>query len=298
MTPNCGLWPDFFIVGAAKAGTTTLFQYLNDHPEVGMAQLKEPRFFAFRESLPDPEDPVLRDSVTDMERYLQLFPRGPGIRVRGEASPIYLASRHAVRAIAAQIPSAKLIAILRDPASRAFSHFLMSQRQGYEPETSFSKALDARSVRLGSWTRFRPYLHYSRYGEGLFTIREHFDKDQLLVLFTENLHVDPHGTLQKVAEFLEIGPFYVKCPRINNTGYSIRSTAVARVLSNRTAASLAKAVFPQRMISPAQKLVQRLNTFERRMTLSERRKVVACLNDDIFLCENILGVDLSAWRKI
>ncbi len=118
--------PTFFLVGAPKAGTTSLFRYLGTHPEVGVASIKEPCFFA-------PEIPV--DQATDAHRrdwptYLALFAHTQGKRAIGEGSVAYLGSLRAASAISARIPSAQILMMLRDPADRLFAHYAAARTSG------------------------------------------------------------------------------------------------------------------------------------------------------------------------
>src|SRR6202035_5818480 len=108
--------PDFFIVGHQKCGTTALYEMLRRHPQIFMPGLKEPRFFSSDLSR-KPRLRTSRKELNTFEEYLSLFqPAGPEQRV-GEATPMYLMSRVAASAIAEVQPAARVIAILREPAS-------------------------------------------------------------------------------------------------------------------------------------------------------------------------------------
>src|SRR5262245_18943620 len=108
-------------MGAPRSGTTSLYEYLSPHPEVFMSPVKEPEFFS---SCPSP--PSALDA--DLRRYLALFERAGDAKVRGEASTGYLAHPTAAIHVHRCVPDARLIAILRDPADRAHSHFVHSRR--------------------------------------------------------------------------------------------------------------------------------------------------------------------------
>lgn len=289
-------WPDFLIIGAAKSGTTTLYRYLSEHPDIYMSAVKEPRYFAFTEAAPDPADPVLRDSVTTKDAYLKLFENAASKQVLGEASPIYLAEPRACEAIAAAIPEVKLVVILRDPAERAFSHFLMSQRQGYEPESSFIKALRVPEINIGSWRRVRPYLPYSRYADGLARFFSRFGRDRVLVLLHEELSNNAVETMRKVTEFLHVAPLEIKDEKRANVGYAVNSTKITRLLKHPNLQWL-KMTLPTWMVGLVKKTIKRANTTERKITHEERLFAIECLRDDIDKLEILLGRDLSAWRE-
>src|ERR1700751_3282597 len=146
--------PNFFIVGTGKAGTTSLYHYLKQHPQIYMSPIKEPCYFASEIRLENfgPEllamatrdAPALRNYldgpmrekrfggiVTCWEDYLRLFRQAQAEKGIGEASVCYLWSKTAARNIAAQIPDARILMILRDPAERAFSQYLPLLTNGY-----------------------------------------------------------------------------------------------------------------------------------------------------------------------
>lgn len=292
---KCRRWPDFLILGAAKSGTTSLYRYLSSHPEVYMPSVKEPRFFAFDDDLPDKNDLVLMDSVTSEESYLELFDEADVGQKVGEASPIYLAEPRAVDAIYRRIPDAKLIVILRDPVERAFSHFLMSQRQGYEPEKSFIKALTEPSLMLGNWKRDRPYLKYSRYGECLERYLAKFPREQLLVLMSDQLQSDEPATLKELTDFIGVSSSPSTSPVRENVGYAVRSICINKIFKSRMSLSLKK-IIPSRLKYFLKKTLILMNSSARVMTDEERKFAITLLIDDIQKVERLLGKDLTQWR--
>src|SRR3954452_18181658 len=138
--------PNFLILGAAKAGTTALYHYLKQHPEVCMSEIKETNFFAlmgkpldFRG--PGDDEHINRFSVTTWGDYQSRFPDRTDARAVGEASPLYLYSPDAPGRIARWMPKAKLVVILRDPVARAYSAFLHLVRGGRGTVRVFGGAL-------------------------------------------------------------------------------------------------------------------------------------------------------------
>jgi hypothetical protein len=128
--------PDFLMIGAQKSGTSAIYAYLSQHPQVFTSENKEPGFFAFeglQRSFAGPDDARAgRDIVRDLERYRRLF-REVGDKARaGEASSIYLYAPQAAERIHHYIPNAKLIAVLRDPVDRAYSAYRHLVRDGRE----------------------------------------------------------------------------------------------------------------------------------------------------------------------
>ena len=131
--------PDFIIAGVAKAGTTSIYRYLGEHPEVGLSRKKELNFFAFEDARIRAAWPHLLYPATTWDEYLASFP-ATDVRIVGEASPIYFESELAPAAISARLPQVKIIISLRSPVERAYSGYLMHVRDG-EPQLSDDQIL-------------------------------------------------------------------------------------------------------------------------------------------------------------
>src|SRR5437867_4308222 len=119
--------PTFLVIGAARSGTTALYLYLRQHPNVFMSRDKETNFFAFEGEALDFRGPgaeFVNNSVVTLNAYLRLFADAPENAAIGEASPLYLYSLHAAERIHARLPDVRLIAILRNPIEQAYSHYL------------------------------------------------------------------------------------------------------------------------------------------------------------------------------
>ena len=129
--------PNFLIIGAAKSGTTALYHSLKQHPQIYMSPVKEPRFFAFEGETPrfcgPGDDRFVRKFVTNFEDYLRLFEAVTDQIAIGEASTVYLTmSETSSRRIRHHLPHAKLIAVLRHPADRAYSQYQVRFSSGLE----------------------------------------------------------------------------------------------------------------------------------------------------------------------
>src|SRR5262249_39324802 len=133
--------PNFFVIGAPKAGTTSLYEYVAQHPDVYMSPVKEPAYFKPRHP-PGGEDAEPEDRLA---AYVALFDGVAGEHVVGEATPSYLQSASAAARIRDAVPDARLVAVLRNPVDRAYSGYSMRVQQGTEDRT-FVEAMD---VELG-----------------------------------------------------------------------------------------------------------------------------------------------------
>jgi hypothetical protein len=206
-----GAVPDFFIVGHAKCGTTALYEMLRPHPEIFMPELKEPAYFAtdLRRRFQPPGAGPLPEALED---YLALFAEAqPGQRV-GEASSLYLWSHDAAGGIAALAPDAKIIAILREPASFLRSLHMQLLQNHIEDEKRLRRAIELEPERRAGRhiprrsVRPKALLYSERvaYVEQLRRYRDVFAADQVLVLIYEDFRADNEGTVRRVQRFLGV----------------------------------------------------------------------------------------------
>src|SRR5919108_746727 len=212
--------PDFLVIGAQKAGTTALYAYLRWHPGITGPAWKEVSFFD-------------RHWWRGEGWYRGQFPLRAGGRLVGEASPSYLFHPLAPERVWALLPNVKLVALLRDPVARAYSHYQHEVALGREP-LSFEDALAAEEERLRgeiermladpayfshAWWNYT-YVARGRYAEQIERWYAAFPRERLLVLFTEELAGEPGATYRRVLEFLGIGAHELRLyPRIFEREY-------------------------------------------------------------------------------
>ena len=203
--------PDFFIVGHAKSGTTALYEMLRPHPQIYMPNHKEPWFFA-TDMLPRFQPRRAGVGPQTLEEYLALFADASPTQRAGEASSSYLWSHTAAARIAEVQPDAKIIAILREPASFLRSLHLQLLQSHVEVEKDFRKAISLEQARREGKSiprhSHRPQLlQYSghvRYVEQLSRYYELFPPEQVLVLIYDDFRRDNDATLRTVLRFLEV----------------------------------------------------------------------------------------------
>jgi hypothetical protein len=261
--------PGFFIVGHAKSGTTALYEMLRRHPQIYMPDVKEPMFFARSQSPPGvhtrPFERTGRRTET-LEDYLSLFAAAGPDQLVGEASTFYLWSPTAPARIAEAQPGARIVAILREPASFLRSLHLQMVQNHAESEKDLRKALaleDARREgvnipRHAYWPAALIYSDRVRYAEQLRRYQRLFDDDQILVLIYDDFRRDNVATVQRVMRFLGVDDDRAAIERIEaNPSVSVRSVRLDRMTRNVKAGR-----------GPAARL---LNTTVRALTTSEMR---------------------------
>jgi hypothetical protein len=210
--PQTGALPDFIVIGAAKSGTTYLYHLLTQHPLIAPAALKELRFFDFF---------FEQESV---EWYRRCFPV-PRIKdgrrtITGEATP-YLFHPFAPERVARVVPQARLIALLRNPVDRAYSHYQMVVKNGNE-SLSFEEAIEAEEGRCSEmsatsleYQRFS-YMSTGIYVDHLLRWSTFFPREQMLVLKSEDFFERPQETLRTVFNFLDLPEWELDASEFGN----------------------------------------------------------------------------------
>ena len=216
VTAAIHLLPDFIIIGAQRAGTTSLYQYLSDHPHIRVPRRKEVHFFDFN---------FHRGTRWYQSNFPSVVHKAYIRRVRrrdimtGEASPYYHFHPHAARRAVRVVPRAKLIVLLRNPVDRAYSHYSLCVHRGIE-HLSFGEAIDREQERLDgelakmlaneSYYSFS-HRHYSYLSRGIYVVQlrawmECFPREQFLILRSEDLFQEPERTYRRVLSFLGLPP--------------------------------------------------------------------------------------------
>jgi hypothetical protein len=279
-------WPNLFVVGAAKAGTTLLWRSLAAHPDVYMSALKEPHYFSgFK--------PPSRHPTVDSEAaYLALFDPGSGRRYRGEASPSYLWHADAPAKIARRSPEARIVISLRDPVERTHSAYLMNARLGAEPEpfeAVVARELDPSFVpapeRVG-------YVRSGLYADGVQRYLELFP-GRVLVLLFDDLIREPEGQLLRVWEFLGVDPAQAPAPDLRGRNHFVapRNGLAAGLFGSARARRVGRAIVPP----PLRVLLERMLVHEAQkpeMDATARRRLEAFCRADARHLGELLGVDL------
>ncbi|MCZ6782368.1 MAG: sulfotransferase [Proteobacteria bacterium] len=297
--------PNFLIIGAMKGGTTSLYRYLEQHPDVFMSDVKEPRFFALENDPLDyrgQDDPTSRCDHKTLETYTALFSEVTSERAIGEASTLYLYHPDAAERIRHYVPEARLIAVLRHPVERAYSNFIYLRRDGREPCAEFRDALaqeDDRVHRL----RWGPLWHYKGrgfYAQQLERYFERFDRGQIRVYLYDDLRQDPEGLSKDVFGFLGVAEDFTPDVSVDwNISGIPRSQGLHRFLRGTKPVRTALG----RLLPEATK--RRVSFRLQRMNLAQpppidpalRRELCELFRDDVCHLQDRIGRDLSAWLE-
>jgi Sulfotransferase domain len=304
--------PNFFIVGAQKAGTTSLYHYLNQHPQVYMSPIKEPFFFDHEM---DSKGEVVRREFgghrqpprfSNIEEYSTLFEGARGEKAMGEATPLYIYAPGTAERIERYVPGAKSIALLRNPADRAYSAFLYAVRMGVEPLTDFAQALREEPLRMrDGWHYVFHYRSRGLYYQQLKRYYEVFGRERLGVWLYEDLREDPASVAQSAFRFLEVDDTFAPdtSSKYNPAGVPTSVSARAAMkATNRAVWALRKVLPPTSGILPfafeMRRAVQsRVLTEPPPIDPELREGLVEGYEEDILRLQELIGRDLSTWLR-
>lgn len=298
--------PDFLIIGTGKAGTTSLYHLLQQHPEIFMSPVKEPNFFAFdgeppRFRGPGDDRTVNRDSVVSWKDYGDLFAGALGKQVCGEASTRYLEIPGTAARIRARVPDVRLIAILRNPAERAFASYLHHRRDGREPCESFTEALDLEEQRTAERWGFGQYLGGGFYHRQLLPYWDLFDDSQIRIYLYQDFRDDPRRLLRHLYGVIGVDDgFEADLSVPYNVSGIPRSALVDKALSPSTLTNAIKSALPSALskrIAAAVRARRNANLERPTMAPDTRARLIEAYREDLLRLQDRIGRDLSAWLQ-
>lgn len=283
------LLPNFLIIGAPRSGTTHLYRGLRQHPEVFMSDFKEPMFFAY-------EGKTRPGAITDPDAYEALFEGSDRYPRRGEASTLYLYHPDAPENIERHIPNARLIAILRNPADRAFSQYTFQRLLETEPLPTFEEALAAEPERaLADVSPFLLYREVGRYGIQISRYVSRFPKEQLLFLLQDDLDTHPDRVFRQIFSFLGVNPDFqpdLGGHRTNASGIP-QHTTLFRAL--KTTGRAIKRLLPERLVTQLSGSAHEALLSHPHMSSETRATLNRYFSPDIAQTSDLIGRDLSHW---
>jgi hypothetical protein len=271
---NEGSLPNFFIAGTMRSGTTSLTRYLDAHPEAFIAPQKEIHYFDLNYS-------------RGIDWYRQQFSNVGGEIAVGDATPSYMYLEEAVARMSETVPGARVIALLRHPVDRAYSHYWLRRTLGAE-EKDFTEAVreEDKRIALGDPRRECPYLDMSRYVHQLRRLTRHFPRDAVHVVIFEELKRGPEAAYKEVCEFLGVDAEFVPANlgQVVNASVSYRSRRLRQMRHT--------------MPRPVWRVVGRINT--RRASYPPldpelRAELAGRFTEDNSELASWLGRDLSLW---
>ena len=303
--------PNFMIIGAGKSGTTALYEYLAEHPDVYMSPVKETNFFALEgEKMVDPKDDPEQMfhypwSVTNWEDYVKLFDGVETEKAIGEVSPMYLYSEEAAFRIKERFPDMKLIVILRNPVDRLYSRFMHLARENRKPTNRFEDALDRETI----WWRRNDLVKEGFYHNHLQKYYGLFDKDQIKVILYDDFKSDPLKEVQNIYEFIGVNGWHE--PDFNteyNVSGLIKNPVIDRLIGQKSVIKeLAAMVNPKlkEAITSNQQLKKWINQIRKKNLVKvpipsniRNAMIESVYGPDIQQLQRLINRDLSNWLNL
>lgn len=292
--------PNFIVIGAEKAGTTSLDYYLQQHPEIFMSPTKEPRFFAPEFYTTYYHGPRVGKRVTAMgqDDYKKLFREVSNEIAIGEVSPQYLYLPNCSQRIAAALPDARLIAVLRNPVDRAFSAYTYQQTCGYDLGHSFEEALALETSRVAE--QWRPVWHYQSLGfyfEQLTRFFAEFPSEQIHVVLYDDLSQDAIAFAQNVYDFLGVDATFVPDTSVKNPSGSPKNRKIYDLFNrDNSLKNVIKTFMPKTARASLKMLIQQQNVQPKPILEPRiRQSLVEVYREDILKLQDLIHRDLSEW---
>jgi len=300
--------PNFFIIGAMKSGTTSVYEWLKQHPQIYMSHRKEPNFFSSdgveyinRPGGRKSEYPIIKD----IEDYCALFKDVSNESAIGEATVGYLFNPRTPERLRLYVPDARLIAILRDPVDRAFSHYRMRIRQGDEQVSDFEEAFHMEENRIrNKWDPFT--WSYKSLGFYYVQLKRYFDlfeRSQIRVYLYEDLESKPGKLMKEIFRFLQVddcfNPDLSLKYRVSKDKYTPKNEVTRILLKERNPirfayGSLIKPFIPKEKIEP---VLRWLMMRKVELSLETRKKLIELFRNDILKLQELIERDLSHWLE-
>lgn len=322
MTKQKEIHPNFFLIGTVKGGTTSLHRYLSQHPEVYLSPIKEVNYFSrkdidenlfaqdykhdiniplqkyFREGMPYP---IHIAHITREEDYLRLFAPAQHAKAIGEMSLSYMLYEQTPLELSKTYPQAKIMAMLRNPADRAFSQYVMNLKQGKILEQDFLKEIIADDqAKIQGWGANHQYLMIGKYYEQLKRYYDVFPAEQIKIFLFDDYKNNPEQTVKEMFEFLGVNSeLEIDTSQKANEGGVPKLKKLNYLLNQSGVISWAKNNLPRSWREPFKKLMYNTKKQDMpRMTEQERQYLVDYYREDILQLEKLIQKDLQNWLQV
>jgi len=283
------LWPNFFIVGAPKAGTTSLYEYLKNIPDIYMSPKKEPQYFSIK-AMPDkkPFKPI-----RNKEKYLDLFKNATNEVIFGEASTLYLSDPEASTLIRKACHTARILISLRDPVERLFSHYLMNVSRNWI-KSSFKNQIHKEMNNKADFTKPHIRLSASLYSKDVQRYLDTFGKEHVKILIFEEFIKNPKVILEDILKFLGVKNIInnFEDVKVHNPYFKIESSGEIskQILQSNIISKISVKILPsfgRRFFR--KKILTRKNTKKPVMKEADRQYLIDFYKSDVKKLEVLIG---------
>jgi len=283
------IWPNFFIVGAPKAGTTSLYEYLKNVPGIFMPSLKEPHYFS---EVIIPEHHPYVHPIRDKKKYLSLFEKAKNYKIIGEASPSYLTDPKAPKLIHQISPNAKIVISLRDPVNRLFSQYLMRLRLGRDKAT-FHKELELELKNGTDYSKPNLGLETGLYSEKVKRYLNIFGKNQVKILIFEEWIKNPKNTVNEIIKFLGLNHRIQNFKEEVFNPYGVSRNRFSKfVFNSPRIKKISRDIFSQSFRKLLREKLLVKHSSKPKMDQNDRKNLVKFYRNDVLKLQILLGQQL------
>lgn len=305
--------PNFFIIGAAKSGSTSLYSYLGKHKEVYFSPIKEPNYFC-TDIIPDnfcnsykkrttfvnssyfekkPLQELQLSFIRNKDWYKQLFDAVTTEKAIGESSTTYLLSETAAQNIYAYQPNAKIIVLLRNPILRAYSHYLMALRYGFTSLSFYDALQKDRNAKNKGFGISEMFIETGMYYEQLKRYFSVFPEKQIHVILFKDLVNNTLETVNKCALFLDISPLKSLNTEIKNAAEVPRNAYINKLMSDIRIKQLGANIFSDKLKTKLKKIL--VSNQYNKISQSDFDFLLSIYKTNIEQTSQLLNKDLSYW---
>jgi len=279
-----------FIVGAPKAGTTSLFHYLDAHPEIKMSSEKEPDYFSDKE-LSEQGLYYGGSRIDTLEKYNKLFLDGEKQKIMGEGSVSYLFYPDVPLRIKEYNPESKIIIMLRNPVERAFSHYLMDYRLGLT-SASFESEFNKKEG-----LNFQQYFLLGNYSSQIKRYLDIFEKENIHIVWYSDFKKNSEKEVKEVFNFIGIdSSFKIDFETIHNSFTMPKNNFIRMLYSVVWFRKFLTFLFPSKLIKSVRNILFRKGN-KPKLQEGLRKKIQLYYQNDTQQLEQILSVNLERWKK-
>ena len=284
---------DFFIVGAPKAGTTSLYHYLNEHPEIEMSSQKEPDFFTDLD-IYNSGMYYGKNRINTIEKYHNLF--GSRSKLRGEASVSYLFNKNVPQKIKTYNPDAKIIIMLRNPVERAFSHYLMDYRLGLVSD-AFEDIVNRKKKNNKNDLFYQQYIEVSVYSKQVKRYLNVFEKENILIIDYIDFKEDISEVLDRLFQFIGVSTDFEPNVEKKHNPYSMPKNKIIRFIYSFVALrKVLKLLFSKTLAKKARLLLFKEDK-KPKLSKALRLQLNKYFKNDIERLGKLLDKDYLRWIK-
>jgi len=279
-----------FIVGAPKSGTTSLYYYLNEHPEILMSSEKEPDYFSDKEIL-DQGLYYGKSRIDSLIKYNNLFSKRDKEKFLGDASVSYLFYPEVSKRIKEYNPESKIIIMLRDPIDRAFSHYLMDYRLGLTSKSFEEEFKNQESL------NFQQHFLLGNYYNQVKKYLEVFETENVHIIWYSDFKQNTEKELQKVIKFIGLNTdFKVDFNKVYNSFSMPKNNIIRKIYSVVWIRKILTFIFSKKLVNLIKSILFNKGG-KPKLSEKSREVLFSYYKSDIEDLEQLLSVNLSRWKK-